>query len=79
MKIHKNLSSAVKMLLSVSLKWQGLQVLSEKARPASNHDGVAEEMRQKESERCPPSSKPSALKMSLSMLTMIAHTKGPGH
>lgn len=54
-------------------------MLSEKAKPASNHDGDAEEMRQKESKRCPPTSKPSALKMSLSMLTMIAHIKGPGH
>ncbi|KAI2652773.1 Protein CBFA2T1 [Labeo rohita] len=51
------------MLLSVSLKWRGLQVLSEKAKPASNHDGDAEEMRQKESEHCPPSPKPSALKI----------------
>lgn len=54
-------------------------MLLEKAKPASNHDGDAEEMRQKESKRCPPTSKPSALKMSLSMLTMIAHIKGPGH
>lgn len=55
-------------------------MLSEKAKPASNHDGDAEEMRPKESERCPPpTSKPSALKMSLSMLTIIAHIEGPGH
>lgn len=53
-------------------------MLSEKAKPASNHDGDAEEMRQKESEHFPPP-KPSALKMSLSVLTMIAHIKGPGH